>query len=199
MSRTHLRAFLGAFIALLLLGGIFLVGTASDGDADARGASVAAGAGTEAQPEPEPEIDTDGDADLPAVDAERVLAEAERTRALDAYTNILRANEAQQVAAEQDAALRALAQAEREASAGISDSFWDRMAQCETAGDWSMVGSRYSGGLGFYNGTWDSFGGREFAAKAGQATREQQIVVANRVANDVGLSGWGCLSHVGRP
>ena len=55
------------------------------------------------------------------------------------------------------------------------------------------------GGLGFYNGTWDSFGGREFAAKAGQATREQQIVVANRVAKQVGLSGWGCLSHVGKP
>jgi hypothetical protein len=73
------------------------------------------------------------------------------------------------------------------------------MAQCETGGDWSMVGSRYSGGLGFYNGTWDTFGGREFAPRAGQATREQQIVVANRVANGVGLSGWGCLGHVGRP
>ena len=91
------------------------------------------------------------------------------------------------------------AQAEREASSGIPDSFWDRMAQCETGGNWSMVGSRYSGGVGFYNGTWDAFGGREFAARAGQATRAQQIIVANRVANDVGLSGWGCLRTVGRP
>jgi len=58
---------------------------------------------------------------------------------------------------------------------------WDGIAQCETGGNWSMRGSRFSGGLGFYNGTWNSFGGREFASNAGLATREQQIVVAERV------------------
>jgi hypothetical protein len=72
---------------------------------------------------------------------------------------------------------------------------WDGIAQCETGGNWSMQGSRFSGGLGFYNGTWSSFGGREFAANAGQATREEQIVVAERVYARHGLSGWGCREY----
>lgn len=83
--------------------------------------------------------------------------------------------------------------------ANIPDSYWDRMAACETGGDWGMTGSRFSGGVGFYNGTWDSFGGREFAPLAGQASRAEQIIVANRVAADVGLTGWGCLKVVGYP
>lgn len=69
---------------------------------------------------------------------------------------------------------------------------WDAIARCETGGNWSMRGSRYSGGLGFANTTWDGFGGREFAWNAGAATREQQIVVAERVYDRFGLSGWGC-------
>lgn len=74
---------------------------------------------------------------------------------------------------------------------------WDGIAQCETGGDWSMQGSKYSGGLGFYNGTWDSYGGQEFATNAGLATREQQIIVAERVLADVGITAWGCHSYYG--
>ncbi len=69
---------------------------------------------------------------------------------------------------------------------------WDGIARCETGGNWSMQGPRYSGGLGFANTTWDAFGGREFAPNAGLASREQQIVVAERVHARYGLSGWGC-------
>ncbi len=69
---------------------------------------------------------------------------------------------------------------------------WDAIARCETGGNWSMRGSQYSGGLGFYNGTWSAFGGGQFASNAGSATREQQIVVAERVYHRYGLSGWGC-------
>ena len=32
-------------------------------------------------------------------------------------------------------------------------------------------------------------------ANAGQATREEQIVVAERVYAEYGLSGWGCKAH----
>jgi hypothetical protein len=197
MSRTHLRALLGAFVAAAIVCGAFLAAT-PDGDAESGDLAFASASETgPGGPDDSLEVETH------AADAELVIDQAQR---LDAFARALEAHEAEQARAreaeaqaEQAAALAALAQAEREASAGIPDAFWDRMAQCETGGDWSMVGSRYSGGLGFYNGTWDSFGGREFAARAGQATREQQIVVANRVANGVGLSGWGCLSHVGRP
>ena len=72
---------------------------------------------------------------------------------------------------------------------------WDGIAQCETAGNWSMQGSKFSGGLGFYNGTWTGFGGREFAPNAGMATREQQIVVAERVYARHRLTGWGCRAY----
>jgi hypothetical protein len=72
---------------------------------------------------------------------------------------------------------------------------WDGIARCETGGNWSMRGSSFSGGLGFYNGTWNSFGGRQFASNAGMASREQQIVVAERVYARYGLSGWGCKAY----
>lgn len=69
---------------------------------------------------------------------------------------------------------------------------WDAIARCETGGNWRMQGPRFSGGLGFANTTWNGFGGREFAPNAGMASREQQIVVAERVHDRYGLSGWGC-------
>jgi Transglycosylase-like domain len=72
---------------------------------------------------------------------------------------------------------------------------WDGIARCETGGNWSMQGSRFSGGLGFANSTWSSFGGGQFAPNAGQATRDQQIVVAERVYARYGLSGWGCRRY----
>ena len=72
---------------------------------------------------------------------------------------------------------------------------WDGIARCETGGNWSMQGPTYSGGVGFANSTWVGFGGREFAPNAGMATREQQIVVAERVYARYGLSGWGCRRY----
>jgi len=78
-----------------------------------------------------------------------------------------------------------------------ADPMWDRIAQCETGGNWGMQGPLFSGGLGFYNGTWDAFGGREFASNAGLATREEQIIVAERVRSSVGIGGWGCARILG--
>jgi hypothetical protein len=77
------------------------------------------------------------------------------------------------------------------------DSIWDAIAACETQGNWHMQGSSFSGGVGFSNSAWDSFGGRQFAPNAGQATREQQIVVAERIQSSVGLGAWGCARTLG--
>jgi hypothetical protein len=60
-----------------------------------------------------------------------------------------------------------------------------------------MRGSAYSGGLGFANGSWTTFGGLEFAPNAGQATRDQQIIVAERIRSSVGLGAWGCAKRLG--
>lgn len=114
------------------------------------------------------------------------------TTALAQMTSALAANRAQ---ADQAAATAVYAQALNEQRA--RDAVWDRLAQCETGGNWSMHGSSFSGGLGFYNGTWSAFGGREFAPNAGLATREQQIIVAMRVRARYGYTGWGCAPQVG--
>ena len=85
--------------------------------------------------------------------------------------------------------------------------YWDRMAQCETGGNWQHFPyGTWTGGLGIYNQTWLGWGGGEFAPTAGQATREQQIIVADRIAvlgygnlGPVGYSAWGCVHTVGYP
>lgn len=61
---------------------------------------------------------------------------------------------------------------------------WQSVAVCEVGGRWSMTGPTYSG-IGFLNATWAAFGGRQYAPLAGQATRDQQILVAMRVTG-----GW---------
>jgi hypothetical protein len=87
--------------------------------------------------------------------------------------------------------------AEQTAEKSSRDSVWDSIASCETQGNWSMQGPSFSGGVGFANNTWSSFGGTEFAPNAGQATREQQIIVAERVRARVGMGAWGCAKRLG--
>jgi len=85
---------------------------------------------------------------------------------------------------------------EQAAAQKAVDSIWDRIAACETQGNWSMQGPIFSGGLGFANSAWSAFGGHEFAPNAGQATREQQIIVAERIRASAGLGAWGCAKRV---
>ena len=60
---------------------------------------------------------------------------------------------------------------------------WDQVAYCESTWRWSYNGgSGYDGGLQFSPSTWRAFGGTEYAAYAWQATPEQQIDIAERVA-----------------
>jgi len=72
---------------------------------------------------------------------------------------------------------------------------WDRIAECESGGNWSInTGNGYYGGLQFDSGTWLGAGGGDYASRADLATRLEQIAVANRVYADRGLSPWGCAS-----
>ncbi len=71
---------------------------------------------------------------------------------------------------------------------------WDGIANCETGGNWSHQ-TQFDGGLGIYHGAWTDFGGREFAPYGSQATKEQQIIVAERIYARYGLSGWGCKAY----
>jgi outer membrane biosynthesis protein TonB len=72
---------------------------------------------------------------------------------------------------------------------------WDRIAQCETGGDWARPESNgASGGLLFYKAAWAQYGGTQYAPIAAQATKAQQIAVAERVHAERGdYSAWpGC-------
>lgn len=71
---------------------------------------------------------------------------------------------------------------------------WDELAQCESGGDWSTnTGNGYAGGLQFSPSTWSAYGGDQYAANASDATREQQIAVAEQVLAEQGSNAWpGC-------
>ncbi|WP_183407797.1 resuscitation-promoting factor [Nocardioides marmoriginsengisoli] len=71
---------------------------------------------------------------------------------------------------------------------------WDRIAQCESGGNWHInTGNGYYGGLQFSLGTWRANGGVGYPH---QASREQQIAVAERVRKASG--GYGAWPHCGK-
>jgi hypothetical protein len=72
-----------------------------------------------------------------------------------------------------------------------TDSEWDQVAACESGNNWAInTGNGYQGGLQFSPSTWTGHGGGEFAPSADQATREQQIAVAERVLASQGPGAW---------
>jgi cell wall-associated NlpC family hydrolase/LysM repeat protein len=73
-------------------------------------------------------------------------------------------------------------------------STWDKVADCESSGNWAInTGNGFYGGLQFTNQTWAAYGGTAFAARADQATKQQQITVAERVLEN----GWNGNSPQG--
>lgn len=82
------------------------------------------------------------------------------------------------------------------ANATTSTSTWDALAQCESGGNWATnTGNGYSGGLQFSPTTWAAYGGTGSAA---DASREQQIAVAEQVQASQGWGAWpSCSSQLG--
>jgi len=68
---------------------------------------------------------------------------------------------------------------------------WDSIARCETGGDWHAdTGNGYHGGLQLSARTWTAHGGGQFAPQADEATREEQILVGDRVRAEQGWEAW---------
>lgn len=69
---------------------------------------------------------------------------------------------------------------------------WDAIAQKESGGRWNLpFGDRDStGGLQIRQGTWLDFGGQQYAPTPGQATKEQQIAVAEKILAKQGPQAW---------
>ena len=78
---------------------------------------------------------------------------------------------------------------------------WDDLAQCESGGNWAInTGNGYYGGLQFSYDTWHGYGGGEFAAYPHEATREEQIIVAERLHAARGFAPWpACRDKLGLP
>jgi hypothetical protein len=80
-------------------------------------------------------------------------------------------------------------------SSQAAGTVWDRVAQCESGGNWSInTGNGYYGGLQFSDRTWDGFGGERYAATANRATKAQQITIAQKVLAVQGPGAWPTCS-----
>lgn len=70
---------------------------------------------------------------------------------------------------------------------------WDKLAECESSGNWNInTGNGFYGGLQFTLSTWRAFGGEGMPH---QATREQQIAVAERTLAGQGWDAWPTCSR----
>jgi resuscitation-promoting factor RpfB len=78
-------------------------------------------------------------------------------------------------------------------------SVWDRLAECESGGNWSInTGNGYYGGLQFSLGTWQAYGGSGYPH---ENSREEQIRIATKVRDARGGYGdWpACAAKLGLP
>ncbi|MFJ1975115.1 transglycosylase family protein [Streptomyces sp. NPDC087903] len=80
-------------------------------------------------------------------------------------------------------------------AAAADGGVWDRIARCESGGNWHInTGNGYYGGLQFSAGTWRAYGGTAYAPTADQASRSQQISVAAKVQRAQGWGAWPTCS-----
>jgi hypothetical protein len=72
-------------------------------------------------------------------------------------------------------------------------SVWDRLAQCESGGNWSInTGNGYYGGLQFSLSTWRAYGGSGYPH---QNSRAQQIAIAQKLQAAAGWGQWPACSR----
>ncbi|MFF7184781.1 transglycosylase family protein [Streptomyces sp. NPDC008222] len=82
-------------------------------------------------------------------------------------------------------------------ASAASGTTWDRVAECESGGSWSADhGNGHYGGLQLTQEDWDKYGGLDYAPSPDQASRSQQIAVAEKVLDHRGVSAWGTCGVV---
>ncbi|MGK5698245.1 transglycosylase family protein [Streptomyces sp. URMC 128] len=80
-------------------------------------------------------------------------------------------------------------------AAAADSGVWDRIAQCESGGNWHInTGNGYYGGLQFAPSTWRAYGGTAYASTADRASKSQQIAVATKVQRAQGWGAWPTCS-----
>jgi hypothetical protein len=98
---------------------------------------------------------------------------------------------------EEEARRQAEEQARREAEAAAAaaerDRMWERLAQCESGGNWSInTGNGYYGGLQFSLSSWQWVGGSGYPHNA---TRAEQIRRAEILLSRQGWNAWPSCSR----
>ncbi|OKI25056.1 transglycosylase family protein [Streptomyces sp. CB03911] len=76
---------------------------------------------------------------------------------------------------------------------------WDKVAQCESGGRWWVVSPNglYYGGLQINLHNWQYYGGTAYAARPDLATKQQQILIAEKILADQGAGAWTCAPGTG--
>ena len=73
---------------------------------------------------------------------------------------------------------------------------WDRLAECESSGNWSInSGNGFYGRLQFTPSSWVAAGGDQYAPSAHLATREQQIATARVLRDMQTMNAWPVCSR----
>ncbi|WP_308188951.1 transglycosylase family protein [Streptacidiphilus sp. ASG 303] len=85
------------------------------------------------------------------------------------------------------------------AAPALDDPVWDRLAACESSGNWrSNTGNGFYGGLQILLGTWRWAGGLRFARRPDLAVREEQITVGQEIFRLQGWPAWpACARRLG--
>ncbi|OFS14260.1 transglycosylase family protein [Kytococcus sp. HMSC28H12] len=74
-------------------------------------------------------------------------------------------------------------------------SVWDRVAQCESGGNWSInTGNGFYGGVQFTQQAWEGVGGTQWAPRADLASKSEQIAAARRALAYAGPKAWPMCS-----
>ena len=73
----------------------------------------------------------------------------------------------------------------------VYDPKWDVVAECESNGTWDInTGNGFYGGLQFTIESWNAVGGDDFASRPDFASRDEQIIAAERLENVQGMGAW---------
>ncbi len=72
---------------------------------------------------------------------------------------------------------------------------WERVAECETGGEWDHAGTEFSGGLRISHVTWQGVGA---SGLPHQVSAEQQMLVAEDILAAQGWGAWpACARQLG--
>jgi LysM repeat protein len=76
-------------------------------------------------------------------------------------------------------------------ASAASGTTWDHVAECESGGSWSAdTGNNLYGGLQLSQDDWNHYGGLDYAPSPDQASRSQQIAVAEKILAAEGVAAW---------